>query len=38
MPLALTIDHRVSDGTPSGKFMAMICYYLENFTELLAKG
>ncbi|HHX36410.1 MAG TPA: 2-oxo acid dehydrogenase subunit E2 [Clostridiaceae bacterium] len=38
MPLALTIDHRVSDGTPSGQFMGLICHYLENFTELLAKG
>ena len=36
MPLALTIDHRVSDGTPAGSFMADICYHLEHFTELLA--
>ena len=36
MPLAHTIEHRVSDGTPAGSFRADICYHLEHFTELLA--
>lgn len=35
IPLALTIDHRVSEGVPSGMFMMDICRKLENFTELL---
>lgn len=35
IPLALTIDHRVSEGVPSGMFMMDICRKLENFSALL---
>lgn len=35
IPLALTIDHRVSEGVPSGMFMMDICKKLENFSALL---
>ena len=38
MSLSLTYDHRALDGTPASKFLKDLCYNLEHFTMLMAKG
>jgi pyruvate dehydrogenase E2 component (dihydrolipoamide acetyltransferase) len=30
LPLSLTFDHQVVDGSPAAEFLAQIVYYLEN--------
>ncbi len=37
MGLSLTYDHRAIDGAPASRFMQELCYFLENFSLLLAR-
>ena len=38
MGLSLSYDHRALDGTPASLFLKDLCYNLEHFSLLLAKG
>ncbi len=37
MGLSLTYDHRAIDGAPASRFMQELCYFLENFSLMLAR-